>query len=170
VAYHRLRVFFIVAACFLVTSGVFVGCILALLPLDILVEDLRPVASVRPAGKEKINAIPGIAEFGQTLTKRFQEPLEDAAPAVVCNPETAIPVVAAAPLDVVLLGTAVESTAKSSKAWLRAAGQPLRLVGVGEKLLDLPGEPELVSIEVGSVVLRVGDHEQTVTMAKPELK
>ncbi len=169
-AYRRLRLLILFASGILVASGVFVGCWLTLMPLDVNAEDVRPIGTVRPVDKEKLNRIPKVEDFGQSLGKRFQEAVEEPAPVPVKTPEPVASVVAAPPLDVILLGTAVESTASSSKAWLRAAGKPLRLVGVGEKLLDLPGEPELVSIQVGSVVLRVGEREQTVTMAKQVLK
>ncbi len=169
-AYHRLRILIHFAACILVVLGVFVGCLLILIPLDVNAKDTIPLAAVRPVDKEPLHVIPRVEDFRKSLAKRFQDSVEDLAPTPVKVPEPKIPVVAAPTLDVTLLGTAVESTASSSKAWLRAAGKPLRLVGVGEKLLELPGEPELVSIKVGSVVLRVGEREQTVTMAKQELK
>ena len=169
-AYRRLKVLLLIATCMLLSIGLLLGWLLLTLPLSIEAELVAPIATNRRASDEKAIRIPQLEDFGESLVKRFQEPLEDPVPpAVAPEPKKTVAAVAAR-LDIVLLGTAVESTEASSKAWLRPAGKPVRLVSVGDRLRDLPGEPELVSIEVGSVILRVGEQEQTIVMAKQELK
>lgn len=111
-----------------------------------------------PAARKAIQ----LSDFASLLNKRLQRPLEDPPPPTA--PRSPPPVVAVAqpqvPLpELRLLGTAKDSDQRHSMAWLQSPGKPAMLVGLGETLKTIPGEPVVEKIEPGSATLKFGERE-----------
>ncbi len=102
-----------------------------------------------------------LQDFGTQLGRSLRFPREQS---VESEPAKVAPVAAEPPpqVDVVLLGTAMDSQQSASMAWIRPAGKPPRLVSVGDTLSDLPGEPTVVEIAERRTVLKLGRHEITL--------
>lgn len=110
-----------------------------------------------PAARKVIQ----LSDFAAVLNKRLQRPLEDPPSpkptppppvATVHQPQVPLP-------ELSLLGTAKDSDQRHSMAWLQSPGRPAMLVGLGETLKAIPGQPVVEKIEPGSATLKFGERE-----------
>lgn len=105
-------------------------------------------------------------DFGRSLDKRLQRPLEDPAPAAPIKAAPVKPAPLAALPDVQLLGTAQDSDPQRSMAWLQTPGKPIMLVTIGQSVKTIPGEPIIEKIERGSATLRFGSRAMVIELKK----
>ncbi len=144
----------------LIGGALFVGLIAAPIDVSPVRADLPGESSARRA-KPSPTAPIKLEDFGSTLKKPLQRPLQDPKPpaAAVVKPQPPPP---PPKLNVVLVGTAVETEANRSKAWLQPAGKQIQMVAVGQVLTDMPGKPEVKSIQERRIVLSVNGQDVPV--------
>lgn len=105
------------------------------------------------------------ADFAGILEVPLQRPLRDPPPEPQAIAEEVASATPPPRVDAILLGTAVETLAEYSMAWIRATSENrIQTVRIDDILEGLPGRPKVTGIEEGQVILSVRGHEIYLSM------
>lgn len=169
--YRKARQFIWASSVLVATITCVMAVLVAVWPLakpdETAAPKLAPAAATKTIDKPRL----AVADFGNTLAKFLQRPLEEPPP-----PKPVEVVVAAPPPppampmpEIQLLGTAQDSQTKHSMVWLQVPGQPVMLVALGETIQNCPGQPQVERIEAGSATLKFGDRQVELKVKKVSL-